>query len=171
MGKDNKFKKLARTLLTTTCLTVAAGAASATTFLEPSIGGGDFSNTLGGANALPAGTDVVKGAVAFVTDSADFFNIPGLTIGATYYLSFATSTGGGSLRLYDGVSQIAGPFGPIANVPYITPVSPLYFGVANNEGTFNYTVTFSQNSPEPGTMGVAGLALAGAWALRRRKKN
>lgn len=50
MQKDAGFKKIARHLLATTCLTAAvAGMAGTTTFTETS----DFSDTFVGSNVLP----------------------------------------------------------------------------------------------------------------------
>jgi hypothetical protein len=168
MGTDNRFKKLARTLMATTCLTVAAGSASASVFLEPSFAGGDFSNNLSAPSALPVGTTQVQGAVNN-GDHDDFFSIPGLTTGASYLLLFAGS--GGGLSVYDGLSLIGGPFSNSVVTTFTSPDTTLVFGVHTLEATVNYTVSLTQETPEPGTLSLAGMALAGALALRRRKKN
>ena len=91
--------------------------------------------------------------------------------GASYALSFLDSGNGiTALTLYDGLSPYAGDYftGATAN---ITATSDLRFGILNGEfGTSNWTVGFTANAPEPGTMGAAGLAIAGALAWRRRRK-
>jgi hypothetical protein len=54
---------------------------------------------------------------------------------------------------------------------FTSPDTTLVFGVHTLEATVNYTVSLTQETPEPGTLSLAGMALAGALALRRRKKN
>jgi MYXO-CTERM domain-containing protein len=175
LGKNSKLKKLARTLLTTTCLTAAAACAGASTFLESSLVSGDFSNNLNSPTALPAGVTDVYGKVS-PADLNDYFSIPGLTAGGSYFVTFEENFVNASLTLYDGTNQvaIAGPFNVGGTTAHIVPPSTIVeFGVnhAGAEFPVNYIVSFSTTSPEPGTLGLAGAALAGALTLRRRRKN
>jgi hypothetical protein len=175
MGKDHRLKKLARTLLATSCLTAAAGAANAATFVESSFAGGDFSNNLSSPSILNATYDTVVGSidVTSISDGSDYFQIPGLVAGGSYFLTYS-AVGGlppASLRLYDGVSQIAGPLTNGASINVTVPLDQdLRFGIVVGEGPSNYTVSFTENAPEPGTFGAAGMALAGTLALRNRKR-
>jgi hypothetical protein len=175
MGKDHRLKKLARTLLATTCLTAATGAANAGTFVESSFAGGDFSNNLSSPSVLNATYDTVSGTLETpcCTDSQDYFQIPGLIPGASYHLTFSfTGPLPLHLTLYDGLSSIAGPFSGSANTNITAPLdSDLRFGIDSAEGPSTWTVGFATNAPEPGTMGLAATALASALALRRRRKN
>jgi hypothetical protein len=50
------------------------------------------------------------------------------------------------------------------------PGGALVFGINDGEAHHPYTVNFTQNSPEPSTLGLAAASPAGASALRRRKK-
>jgi hypothetical protein len=176
MGKDSRLKKLARTLLTTTCLTAAAGAAHANTFLESSFGGGDFSNVLTSPSNIGVTADVVQGTLETpcCTDTADFFQIPGLVAGAKYTLSYVQNSGfsGVLLQLYDGTTTFSGPYGSGSVTTITVPVdNNLVFGIAGSEGPSSYTIGFAAQAPEPGTLGLAATALASALALRRRKKS
>ena len=171
MGKDRTLKKLARTLLATTCLT-AAGSASGATFLEATFGGGDFSNNLNSPSVLAQTYDQVSGTLETpcCTDVADYFQIPGLTVGASYLLTFTTGNVP-QLTLYDGLTPLSGPYSNGASVNITVPDSNLVFGINNAEGAAAWTVGFTSSAPEPGTLALAATALASTLAMRRRKKS
>jgi hypothetical protein len=81
------FKRFARELLTTTCLTVAAtGAAQGASFSEGgNFGATDqFGNSFGSVFALPAGTDLVYGAISPTGGDNDYFAFSGLAAGTAY---------------------------------------------------------------------------------------
>lgn len=86
-NNTSTIKRLARELLTTTCLTVAAtGAAQGATINESgNFGATDqFGNSFGTAFALPAGTDRVFGAISPTGGDNDFFAFSGLAAGTAY---------------------------------------------------------------------------------------
>ncbi len=163
------MKKLARELLTTTCLTaVAAGAGQAATFNESTLP--DFNNTFASANTLPGGTDVVLGSISPSSDN-DFFQFTGLLGGGTYTLS----------GIYEGAAtyQILNSAGGVLNTAVTNPASftgtipgdgILVVGVTQNEQVALYDLTLSAPTavPEPSTAAAVALALAGGLALRRK---
>jgi hypothetical protein len=177
MQKTARLKKLARHLLASTCLTVAAaGTAYGSTFNESS----DFSNAFGTADILPVGTDTVIGHIGF-GDADDYFEFTGLLGGATFFLG--ASTDGNSFNpfvtvLSNSPSTITGPltfsFGSPTNGSGVIPADGiLVFHVGNPGEGGTYTVTLDAplaGVPEPGTLTGVGLGLAGALALRRRSK-
>lgn len=163
------IKKLARKLLTTTCLTaVATGAAQATTFNETT----DFSNTSATANLLPVGTDRVFGSINPSGD-IDFFKLTGLTPGALYSL---IGTYEGSARYTVLNSALTTLNTAVDNPALLTGTIPgdgmLVVGVLENEQIAFYDLTLQTSAvtPEPATTAGVGLALAGALALRRKQK-
>ena len=171
MGKDHRLKKLARMLLTTTCLTAAADVGKAGTFAETI----DLSNSLSSPTSLGTIYDTVTGNVGgtISVDPADYFSIPGLTVGGSYHVTFSDGnpSAGPQLFLYDGINQILSlpSSGGAADV---TVPLDLRFGLQNAEAASSWTVGFTANAagaPEPGTMGAAAAALA-ALALRRRRR-
>ncbi len=185
MQKSARLKKIARHLLATTCLTVAAvGVAGASTFTE----GSDFSNTFAGANALPIGTDVVNGSLfgSLAPDNDDYFRFSGLLAGSSFSLNASTPDSGwlGNLLVFSssqsqiGTTQALHNSAP-ANASGIVPLDGiLVVDVAFSEGTGPdaYTVSLTApldqtaQTPEPSTLAGVGLGLAGALALRRRQK-
>ncbi len=161
------FKKLARKLLTTTCLTaVATGAAQATTFNETT----DFSNNSATANLLPLGTDRVLGSINPSGD-IDFFKLTGLTPGALYSL---IGTYEGSARYTVLNSALATLNTAVDNPALLTGTIPgdgmLVVGVLQNEQIAFYDLNLQTSIPEPSTAAGVGLALAGALALRSKQK-
>ncbi|MGH9723199.1 MAG: PEP-CTERM sorting domain-containing protein [Bryobacteraceae bacterium] len=164
-------KKLARELLTTTCLTaVAAGVAQATPFNESTVV--DFNNTFGTANDLPLGTDNVVGGLQTISDN-DFFRFLGLAAGGAY-----TLTGSYELNASYSVLDSGGGVlnGPATNPPIFNGIVPgdgiLVVGVNQQEQTAFYDLNLAAQSaevPEPSTTAGVGLALAGALALRRKR--
>jgi hypothetical protein len=168
------LKKFARHLLTTTCLTAAAaGAAHAGTINETSVSGGDFSNTFGGANALPAGTTEVLGQLNPFSDT-DFFMFSGLLGGGAYTLT-GVYTGFANYGILDSLGNtLNSPTGNPASLGGTTPGNGiLVVEVLNSEGTPTYDLTLNAaqaGAPEPSTLSAVGLGLAGAFALRRKLK-
>ena len=164
------FKKMARKLLTTTCLTAAAtGAAQATTFNETT----DFGNTFLTNTALPVGTDrVVGGLPAF--DGADFFKFSGLVGGSNYTLS-AIYTGFQDVTVLNSAQGVlnAATNNPASLTGVVPNDGMLIVGVIDTDGGQTYDISLngvSTATPEPSTFAGAGLALAGALALRSKMK-
>ncbi len=166
------LKKLARKLLTTTCLTaIATGAAQATTFNESTIT--DFSNNFPGANVLPAGTDRVIGGLSPLVVDSDFFKWSGLLAGDIYTLTSGGYVGMVNVTTYNSAQGVLNA--QSTNPATLTGIIPgdgmLVVGVTPFEGT-NYDFSLKTNSPtpEPATFAGVGLALAGALALRSKSK-
>jgi hypothetical protein len=187
--KDTAARKLigkfARTLLATTCLTVASGGAALAGTITYTEGSGglpaDFSNTFAGADALTAatipGTTNVNGSVSNL-DFADFFELTGLGTGTFTASAVANEGGSPSITLFtDGDLSLGGPTSFIPGTPasFASQAIPsdgnLIIGIDANESTATYTVsvnTTGSSTPEPGTIATVGLGLAGALALSRR---
>ena len=168
--KTAAFKKMARKLLTTTCLTAAAtGAAQATTFTETT----DFGNTFLTNTLLPVGTDRVIGNLDL--EGIDFFKITGLVAGSNYTLT-GVYVGSQYLTVFDSAQGIlnAQAVRP-ASVSGIVPGDGmLVIRSANEEGGQSYdltlTATTNTATPEPATFGGVGLALASVLAMRAKSK-
>jgi hypothetical protein len=192
------LENIARGLLATTCLTVACGAgAVAGTVTEPI---GDFPNTEPGlllpvgttiVNGF-AGYEPGESGYA----SPDWFEFQGLTAGDTYTLTavydplgpFRTSGNGESgltvsvftssqSALFSNKSmEGAGVSGANALMGTVPGDGKLDIDIAShNENAGSYfQVTLTQNAPssvpEPGTLAGAGLALAGALAWSRKRR-
>jgi len=183
--------KFARTLLATTCLTVAGGAsASASTFLEGSVPTThDFPSAPIGT-LVPLGTDEVQGFLGTANfegvgkDLGDWFTFQGLPGGGGFNLhAFATENGEGvGIALFDSsLHQIANGFiGHVgeAGLQYTGSVPgdgelvvDIFHGNENSATNGSYTVDLATTaSPEPATLPLAGLAIGGALAWRRRRK-
>jgi hypothetical protein len=166
-------KKFARQLMTTTCLTAAAvGAAHAGVINETSVPGGDFSNTFGGANVLPVDTTEVIGQINPSGDT-DFFEFSGLTAGGAYSLTGIYT----NIAQYGIFDSSDNPLNALTDNPAsLSGVIPgdgiLVVEVQSNEQVAGYDLTLdpSSGAPEPASMAGAGLGLAGAWLLRRKRK-
>jgi hypothetical protein len=164
---------------------------------QPSDWSNTFGAATSVAGATIPGTTILMGSVAFAggnDDPADFVEVTGL--GAGTFTVSALSTGGeaaGTATLYvlnssdtllegGGGPQVdgAGLFGPGG-------VNPLNFGSMAipgdgnlvieveewHEGNAAYTVTINTANgavPEPGTLGLVGLGLAGALRVARRRR-
>jgi len=179
MQKTARLKKIARHLLATTCLTVAAaGIGHATTLNEST----DFGNTFALATPTPLGTDVVNGNVGGA-DGQDFFVFSGLTPFAvfSYVVSTTSSPFAGDVTVFNtSNSTLAGPtfFQLTENgggAGFIPGDGILVVGIDGNEGTGNYSFSLTapldpSPAPEPSTMVGLGLGLAGGLALKRRQK-
>ena len=178
MNQGSRLKKLARHLLATTCLTAAAGAAHAATVSEPP----DFGNSFAVATSLPVGTTNVVGTMPF-GDPADYFKFNGLLPGSAFSfdLHLNSSTGGPTLNGQDSSQNSL--FSPItlsgSNTDFfgngtVPADGMLIISLRQSvESNADYTGSLSAQlagAPEPGTLATAGIALAGALALRRRLK-
>lgn len=166
------IKKLARELITTTCLTAAAaGAVQAATFNETSLT--DFSNTFGAANVLPAGTNRVLGAITAPGDPGDYFKFTGLAGGSAFSIAGAY-TGSAIYDVLDssGAAIVASSINPATITGDIPTDGILIVHVNQTEVAATYDLTFNANTsvPEPSTAAIAGLGVAGAWLLRKRSK-
>lgn len=154
-------------MLASTCLTAAAGAASASTFTE----GTDFT-AFPTATPLPAGTTQVMGSIGG-SDFSDYFQVPSLIAGDNYLVSLSSASGSGiSLQAYtssngllgssvfqNGSTNVAAPGDQIIN-----------FRLEYEGSAGAYTVTLADTSvPEPSTGALMGLAAASLMARRRKK--
>jgi hypothetical protein len=164
MNSNAKLKKLARTLLATTCLTAGAAVASASTFNEVT----DFT-AFPTVTLLGSGIDVVNGSLG-APDFDDYFQISGLTPGDLYKVTFASVA---SDFMYLRNSS-GGQISFLAPSQSVTTAG-LPDGIFNFEAQFEggsgaYTVTLSDvTAPEPGTLALTGLAAAALLSRRRNK--
>ncbi len=182
--------KFARTLLATTCLTVASSAAAlaGTITYTEGVGGlpSDFPNTAGSATPLSAatipGTTIVNGHTP--GGDVDWFELTGLGTGTfTVTAAITSGTGEDTLNVFENTPSPLNIFtsgfdngesagsGSIA----IPTNGDLFIEVLRNAGTgegsngYHVTVNTTGSSvPEPSTIATVGLGLAGAFALRRK---
>jgi hypothetical protein len=190
--KDSKARnligKFGRTLLATTCLTVASGGAAlaGTITYTEGLGGlpADFPNTFPGtplAAATLPGTTTVNGFVNG-EDSLDYFELTGLGTG-TFTLTATEISEFGEAAVVvetDAASVLAGPLdfdqGENATVSSMAiPVDGnLVIEIENQfESSGNYSVTVNTTGstvPEPSTLIPVGLGLAGALTLSRKRR-
>jgi hypothetical protein len=157
-----KFKKFARTLLASTCLTAAA---HATTLAEPP----DFSNSPSSPAAIPAGTTLIQGSLSNQGDFSDYLIWMGLTPGTVLNFTFSrTGTG-----LY-GYSQNGLGFSSLvdgANSVTVGPSGEVSFALELEGTPGSYSLDFGAAVPEPGTLTTLGLGAAAiALAARRKRK-
>ena len=167
-----------RELLAATCLTAAtAAAAHAGTVAEST----DFGNTFGSATVLPVGTDVVTGAVSSVTDNDDYFSFNGLLGGGSFSLSFLRSdccsnmnfflyNSSGSLLNSGAANIVSNGLTASGTVPLDGILVAQAHYVEGGPYIANLTAPLSATAPEPATMALAGLGIAVAGALSRRRK-
>lgn len=181
MNRSARLKKLASHLLAAICLT--AGTSQATVESEPP----NFGTTFLTATDLPLGTTMIEGTVQFPSDTDDFFVFQNLQPGTGFDFTASTTSTGLEVDLLTSADT---PLPGNAN-PYIFTASDpniatgitapsdgqIVFEVftGNAEGPARaYTISVDSvtYTPEPGTLGAMGLALAAgaAVALRRRKK-
>lgn len=185
MQKTSKLKRLAIRLLTTTCLTVAASAVGfASVVPEPGGGNGPgFGNATPGT-LLPASTTEVDGIATLNHGPNEWYEFQGLPGGSSLSsISFNFQNNGGSafgVELFSDAGE---------GSTVVTALSAVGAGAAYdpagtipgdgflvvdiqraNEGSVPYVLTLNQSAPEPGTLAVLGLGLAGLGAagLRRR---
>lgn len=176
MKKTFGLRKLTRHLLATTCLTAAAGAASATTVVGP------FGSTFASATLLPVGTteiqDTINTGQGTVTEWVSFSGLEG---GGSFSFS-ATETGPntGSASARDSSNGDLLDFAiPASGQAGIIPADGILYLIVNfpscgdcelTNYAVDLTAPLATPTPEPGTLSVAGLTLAGAVALRRKRK-
>lgn len=182
----DRVKKFMRHLLTATCLTAAgACAANADVFTEST----DFSDTIGAATPLPAGTTEVIGAVfeppGNFDDLFDFFEFTGLPGSAAFKISFASTLENVvGAQVFDSAQNPLGPlpFGVGFGLSFPGSISGtvpsdgvLIVGISAEEGG-PYTADLATGDavPEPSTVPLTGLGLALAggvdWWRRRQKR-
>jgi hypothetical protein len=164
LPKQN-IRRMARTLLASTCLTVAA---NASTLTEPP----DFSSTFGAPTAIPAGTTRIEGSLSTFTDSSDYLRWQGLTPGsilnvfyqdqspdmyASYWHGSGPTYVAGSLNI--GPNSITVPSDGIVN-----------FSVGLEGMGGPYSLDFGSPVPEPGTLTTLGLGAAAIALAARRKR-
>jgi len=180
--------KFARALLATTCLTVASGVAVAGTITytegdspAPSL----FSNTFGGASASAlaaaavSGTTIVNGEVSG-SRQFNYIELTGLGTGTFTVDVVDTEGGNADASIFNsGDTNLGGPsaFNTSVHADFSSQAIPvdgdlvIELQTVNESGNF-YTVTVDTTAatPEPGTIVTAGLGLAGAVALARRRR-
>lgn len=196
---SNPKSKLCRSLLASTCLTVACGAtATAGTITEGTAPApANFGNTFNTASLLPVGTTQVFGFLGPFDEGgganlSDWFELQGLTPGATYLLDGSNQTesegalkfsvfNSSDVQLSGPTSMEGGGFIPRDAVSIVAPldgilvVNTTQIGPTGEEGgaVGQYEVALSTNQtstvPEPSTMAGVGLAAAAMLAWRRRR--
>jgi hypothetical protein len=154
------IKKLARTLLASSCLTVAA---HATTLSEPP----DFSNDINMATSIPAGTTLIQGSLEGQNDFSDQLIWMNLTPGSI--LNFSFSRTGSGIYGYAPVTSGNNPLADGANSVTIGPDGVVRFELYLEGTPGNYALDFGSAVPEPGTLTTLGLGAA-AIALAARRK-
>jgi hypothetical protein len=178
-------KGVVGTVIAGTLTAAGAGSAGATTFNEPSIAGGDFSDTFLGADPLSplsVGTNLVTGHVQGGSDENDFFKFSGLEGGAAFIIDTSATGGGdptGEVLASDESVIVSGSlFGPGDLTGFVPDDGVLIFRAFNTaaqEGT-NYEISLSAPLaapvPAPSALALTGLgaAIAGAFTWRRRKR-
>jgi MYXO-CTERM domain-containing protein len=180
--------KFARALLATTCLTVASGAAVAgtITYSEGTAPApNDFSNTFAGASASAlaaaavSGTTIVNGFVSG-SDRFDYIELTGLGTG-TFTVDVVDTEGGtaGASIFNSGDTNLGGP-SPLStsvHADFASQTIPVdgdlvieLTSLGESANFYTVTVDTTAATPEPGTIATAGLGLAGAVALARRRR-
>jgi len=171
--------RFGRSMLATTCLTLGSGSSAlATTAYVESVSapGGDFPSTALGT-LLPAGTTQVNGSLnPSVGDFDDWFTLQGLPGGA-FTFTFILPGGFVGYQIYDGNAASPNPGTlltsgcgecPVVNPQTVFPVEGrLVVHVFGEEGG---SYSLISGVPEPSTAIPVGLALAGALAWRRKRK-
>lgn len=169
-----------RSLLATTCLTVAAAAsAQAGVFTEVT----DFPG-FPDPEVLPVGTTEVNGLIdCFCFDDGDFFQFTGLLPGSSFSLIFTNQPGFelwwtgifvsdssfnhiGEGAIYEGGGSV------LINgvIPDDGKLQVFVGSIEEGGGLYRVSLDAAQDVPEPATVIPAGLALAGALAWQRRKQ-
>jgi hypothetical protein len=180
MKKSFGLRKLTRHLLATSCLTVAAGAAHASTVFGP------FGSSFATATALPVGTTEIQDTVTTggfdnVSEWAEFSGLPDggtFSFSATEVLNGNTVSGSVSVRNSSDTDLLDFSIPASAQTGAVPSDGVLYvdvqFGTCGSDcAPSSYTIDLSaapSSVPEPGTLAAAGLALVGAVALRRKRK-
>jgi PEP-CTERM motif len=176
MKRTLNLKKLTRHLLATSCLTVFAGIAGAsTTYIEST----DFPNSPPGTT-LPVGTTEVQGTLSTGSDLSDWFLFTGLLPGGSFTISGVVSIGtlpSNSVQVWNAahtVEQFSFSMPPGSGGGTVPGDGQLLVAVSASSVEFNggYTIDLSAPlaTPEPGTLATLGAGLIGAVAIRRRKK-
>jgi PEP-CTERM motif-containing protein len=173
----NRTKKLAKALLAGTCLAGAGGVASASVVIEGLNGApADFANTPNGY-LLPVGATEVQGKITFTTDNFDYFEFTGLLGGAGFSLHYDVGSHGiqgfndvgGALTVFATSEGFAGSVSGTIPLDGNVVVKMSNPGISASPYTIDLTAPLAA-TPEPGTMGLSALALGGALAWRRRRK-
>src|SRR3982074_422546 len=103
-GIRKSVKKLARTLLATTCLTVAAGRAALAGTIDESVFG-EFSKLSSSPSIMPAGTTIVNGSLSSIgPDTIDWVEFINLLGGSTFDLT-ATDSANANIQILSDTSS------------------------------------------------------------------
>ena len=177
-----KRSKLTRSLLASTCLTVACGVGTrANTILEGSVPGSDFPNTSPGFNVMTASQ--VIGTIATEIDE-DWFEFTGFSAGTPFTIAGRnTSNANGVIHfsIFNSSSTQIGTTANLENNPSLTRANDMRSGVVPSDGDLivrvfpssvaegiGYSINLNP-VPEPSTLFGAGLGMAAALAWRRRR--
>jgi PEP-CTERM motif len=172
MQKTSTLKRLARRLLTTTCLTAAAA-----TMAVAGPYTGPYGSTMG--TAPDVGTSTPVSGSENVYGQQQWFEFTGLTAGTTITIQDLAGSGSSlnwALLSDTSVSLASNNLGVGASVTpsFSLPGDGNVFVeiVATNESGNNWQVTLNPgtSTPEPGTLGAVGIGLAGLGALARRRR-
>jgi hypothetical protein len=177
---EKKLKRFATHFLATTCLTVAASAvALGTTITEPGLGSGPgFGTSFPGTQF--SGVTTVYGDASTNNGTQEFYEFQGLpgsvSLGSISFQFVNNGSQSFTAELLtdteqyitSGVVTSGSTFDPVGIIPADGNV--IVDIMASSATVVPYTLTLFQSTPEPGTLAVLGLGLAGLGAagLRRR---
>ena len=88
----------------------------------------------------------------------------------TFYLFFQFPVAPEQLPAGDVITLTAGSAVTVSNIPLPTPVLPSGAGVIVHDGMADQLAVIPAPAPEPATLALAGLGLAGGAIFRRRKR-
>jgi len=183
--KNPVIDKLARALLASSCLTGAAGIATASTIITEGIAPApaEFPVSAPGY-ILPVGTTEVIGTLngcseCGVGEDVNWFEFQGLLPSASFDFSPCCEGEGTSYSVFNttmdnlGNCNLEAGCDVIGAVPTNGKLVVRVVAECGECGTQNYqlslTSALAPGTPEPSTLATAGLALAGALAWRRKR--
>ncbi len=176
---NETLTKAGQGLLTATCLTaVAAVPAAASTFTQST----KFSSDNNSPTILPSGTTEVdmlgEDYLGYTREEFQYFELSGLTPGDTLNFTFTHgSIFEGDFSIYNSANTSTPLFSTYNNVTSSLSVPSggnltfeyWFDGNYSNPISLTTDATYSSATPEPGTTALAGAALAGVLAWRRRR--
>jgi hypothetical protein len=161
--KQTKFKKLTRSLLASTALTIGAEAAIVTE-------GPDFSNNFPSPTLLASGTTGVAGTVTPVTDYSDVVQFGDLAANTVLNYTASFNSSAVYIDLYNSGGQYIGTANNGTGSLTVPGDGILRLNIGQESSSEEaYSFQFGTAVPEPGTLTGVGLGLAALAAARRKK--